>query len=351
MGAIARGGLRVLIIGGTGYMGKITVEGLLERGDDVTVFSRGANRPPWWDRVRHIQGDRQEYAEFKEKLRGKLFDVAIDTQAYEKEDVVNAVEAFRGSVGRYLVVSTGSVYLEGAVDFSSRCPYNEWDVDWSSLDYAYPPGQDPYAVGKRHCEKWLHENCDMPYTIIRVPAVMGPDDPTGRMWWWVQRALDGGPALLPAEMQGAFRTLYSADAAANFVRALDAPQTVNQTYYVAMPEIMTMERWVSLIWRAAGHQEQIVYVPREVIRRSEALRTYFPPLCRPVSNIHDLSHAQGLLGIVSTPVEEWVTSTVDWYRDEYRSGDSEGYQARSAELSLAEGWCREYGRLVEQFRY
>ena len=342
-------GVEVLIIGGTGYMGKITVESLLERGDGVTVFSRGTTRPHWWERVGHIQGDRNEYADFRGKLRGKSFDAVIDTQAYGKDDVACAVETFRGSVGRYLMVSTGSVYLEGAVDFSRRCPYNEADVDWSSLDYTYPPGEDPYAVGKRHCEKWLHENCDIPYTIIRVPAVMGPEDPTGRMWWWVQRALDGGSVVIPAELRGAFRTLYSADAAANFVRALDAPQTINRTYYVAMPEIMTLERWVGLIWRAAGQRERIVYVPREVIRRHEALQDYSPPLTRPVSNIHDLSNAENLLGIVSTPVEEWVESTVNWYREQYRGADSERYESRSAELSLAETWSERYTRLMNDF--
>ncbi len=246
--------VNILVIGGTGYIGKIMVERLLERGDRVSIFSRGNAKPHWWDRIEHIQGDRAEHAEFEAKLKGKSFDAVIDTQAYRKEDVESAEAAFLGNVGRYLMVSTGSVYLDGKVDFSNRCPYNESDVDWRSLEYIYPQGEDPYAVGKRHCEKWLLENSQMPFTIIRIPAVMGWDDPTGRMWWWVQRALDGGPMVIPAEFRGAFRTLYSVDAAVNFIRILDAPITVKQTYYIAMPEIITMERWANLFGRAAGHQ-------------------------------------------------------------------------------------------------
>ena len=136
-------------------MGKITVQLLLNRGDEVTVFSRGTSRPEWWDRVEHIPGDRENREDFEAKLKGKQFDAVIDSQAYKKEDVESAIAAFRGNIGRYLLVSTGSVYLEGAVDFFNRCPYNEADVDWSTIDYSYPPGEDPYAVGKRHCEKWL----------------------------------------------------------------------------------------------------------------------------------------------------------------------------------------------------
>ena len=341
--------MKILVIGGTGYIGKIMVERLLERGDRVSIFSRGASKPHWWDRIEHIQGDRAEHAEFEAKLKGKVFDAVIDTQAYRKEDMESAEAAFLGTVGRYLMVSTGSVYLEGKVDFFNRCPYNESAVDWRSLEYNYPQGEDPYAVGKRHCEKWLLENSRMAYTIIRIPAVMGWDDPTGRMWWWVQRALDGGPVVIPAESRGAFRTLYSADAAVNFIRILDAPNTVKQTYYIAMPEIITMERWANLIWRAAGHQCQITYVPSKVIHSREPLKSYSPPLSRPVSNIHDLSKAEQAFGIESTPVEQWVQATVDWYRENQPGESSVGYAAREDEVALAAQWEEGLGKLSADF--
>ena len=77
----------VLVVGGTGYMGKILVQLLLDRGDRVTVFSRGTTKPEWWERVDHVQGDRNEYADFEAKLKGKQFDLVIDTQAYKKEDM------------------------------------------------------------------------------------------------------------------------------------------------------------------------------------------------------------------------------------------------------------------------
>ena len=330
--------MNILIIGGTGYMGKVVVQRLLERGEQVTVFSRGSSRPDWWNQIEHIEGDRNDQGAFKSKLKGRTFDAVIDSQAFRREDVESAVETLRGNIGRYLMVSTGSVYLEGTVDFFSRCPYNESDVDWTDLEYTYPQGEDPYAVGKRHCEKWLQENSDVPYTIVRVPAVMGEDDPTGRMWWWVQRALDGRGVIIPADARGAFRTLYSADAAVNFIRALDGPNTTNDTYYVAMPEIMTIERWADLIWHAAGLQCRITYVPRQVIRKQGSLRSYSPPLTRPVSNIHDLSKAESAFGIRTTPVAEWIQTTVDWYRGSYTGENSLGYEHREEEVALAERW-------------
>ena len=342
--------MNILVIGGTGYMGKIMVERLLDRGDQVTIFSRGTTRPSWWDRVTHIQGDRNDRSAFVSTLQSLPFDAVVDTQAYQWEDVRAAVTAFTGSIGRYLLVSTSSVYLEGHVDFSRHCPYDETVVDWSNLAYDYPPNEDPYAVGKRHCEKWLLENGgSLPSTIIRIPAVMGPEDPTGRMWWWVQRALDGGPLVVPSNQRGAFRTFYSADAAENFIRVLDAPHTIGQTYYIGMPEIMTLERWANLVWDAAGASCSISYIPRQVIDRREGLSGYQPPMTRPHFNIHDLSKAQRDIGIVATPVEDWVPTTVNWYRTQYQGPDSGGYQYRQQEIDLANQWEERFGRFTDTF--
>lgn len=155
--------------------------------------------------------------------------------------------------------------------------------------------------------------------------------------------------MIPPDALGAYRTLYSADAAANFLRILDAPKTLGQTYYVAMPEIMNLRRWANLIWKAAGQECKIAHVPREVIRKQDSLKSYAPPMSRPVNNIHDLSKANLAFGIVTTPVEEWIQSTVDWYRDQYQGEDSEGYRFRQEELSLAARWEEKFGRFTAGF--
>ena len=148
---------------------------------------------------------------------------------------------------------------------------------------------------------------------------------------------------------GAFRTLYSKDAAINLIRALDSDQTVNQTCFVGMPEIMTIERWAQLIWTAAGQECRIAYLPREIILKHPALPAYAPPLTRPLANIHELAKAQRLFGIEATPVAEWVQATVDWYRDSYRGADSQDYQHRNEELSLAVKWEERYAQLLSEF--
>ena len=247
------------------------------------------------------------------------------------------------------MVSTGSVYGGGKLDFSTHCPFKESDVDWASLDYTYPEGEDPYGVGKRHCEKWLQENSEVPYTIVRIPAVMGWDDPTGRMWWWVQRAMDGGAVVIPSEHRAVFRSLYSADAAEAFIAAIDADAAANETYHIASQEVMTVERWADLIWRAAGHESEVVHVPQAAIGRQEGLDTYVSPLSWSVAYIHDLSRAERDFDFTTTPVEEWVQTTVDWYRTHHGGEDSQGYEHRRSEMALAARWSEAFDALVSGF--
>ena len=116
-----------------------------------------------------------------------------------------------------------------------------------------------------------------------------------------------------------------------------------------MPEVMTIERWARLVWQAAGQECRIAYVPREVIAKSRTIANYAPPLSRPVPNIHDLGKADRAFGILSTPVEQWVQNTVDWYRENHGGDDSVGYQFRRDEVSLADRWQSSYLKLVAEF--
>jgi nucleoside-diphosphate-sugar epimerase len=344
--------MRVLIIGGTKYMGVLSVERLLARGDQVTVFSRGNTKPAWWDRVDHINGDRNDRADFRAKLAGQPFDAVIDAVAFKKEDVETAHEVFLGRVGRYLMVSTGSVYMPDKVDYRKICPLKESDIDWAGIDYAYPEGADPYGWGKRHCEKWLQENSKVPFTVIRVPAVLGWNDATRRMWWWVQRALDGQGHLVPMENRGAFPVLYPVDAAENFIRALDAPAAANQCYHVTNDEIMFVERWAAHMSHAAGKESEIVFVPNDVIKRREVLKDYSPVLTRPVSTIWDTSKAKRDFGFRTTPTAEWIQKTVAWHRDEYKGFEgkpfnSNGYEHRAVEVEVMKKWKESFSSLMK----
>ena len=339
----------VLMIGGTRFMGRLAVRKLLEQGHRVTVFTRGNTKPDWWDEVEHIQGDREAYDDFKAKLKGKTFDAVIDSQAYARPHVESAATALQGSIGRYLFVSSYSVYWDRKVDWFTHCPLKESDVSWAELDYSYPEGMSRYNSGKRHSEKWLQENSPVPYTIIRIPDMLGEDDNEERSWWWSQRVLDGGPIVLPLEHQGVFRCLYAADAADAFVRAIQAPDAVNRTYHVGTKEILTIQYWTQMAMDAARSESGLVLVPLRIIQQyAPALHAYAirERVNRSWPYVPDLSRAERDFGFTTTPVEQWVRSTIEWYKENPESGNSVGYEERSKELALAEKWQKGFDKLL-----
>jgi hypothetical protein len=88
-------------------------------------------------------------------------------------------------------------------------------------------------------------------------------------------------------------------------------------------------------------------VPAEAIQVS--IKDYAPPLCRPIPYIHDLSRAKRDFGFSTTPVEDWIQTTVDWYRDYYKGDDAKGYANRSIEIALANKWTEAQSNTIAQF--
>ena len=359
--------MNVLIIGGTRYFGKIIVRMLLERGDEITLFTRGQSRPPFWESIRHLSGDRNDRSDFEGKLRGRQFDAVIDNIAYRKEDVESAIRTFGGNVGKYLFVSTVSVYgglghatqsrtsatadkpaeLFEAVPLEECCPIREDALDLSRFDYSYPPGIHEYAVGKRHGEKVLEEQPQFPSVRIRVPPVMGPEDHSNRLWFYIQRVLDGGEIILPNGGYNMFRNMYSADVARAIVSAADKGVPGN-AYNIAQDEIMTLRRLVRSIGRAVGEEPKTVDVPMEILERAGfpyADWTY-DPFSRPPCYVMSIEKAKADLGMRSTPQDDWVHTTVEWYRNEYSGDDSACYNLREKETAFARAYATAFAQFT-----
>lgn len=335
--------MRVLIIGGTKYFGKLIVRRLLARGDQVALFTRGRTRPEFWDEVETILGDRKEHAAFEAAMAGREFDAVIDQHGYTKEDQESALRAFAGRTKHYVFTSTISVYHDGYVDFHRHCPMREEDLKLDEIGWDYPPGHDEYALGKRHCEKVLRAHPEFPSTVVRVPPVMGPEDWTLRFWILLQRVLDGGELPLPDGGTNVFRLVYSEDLAQAFVDILDEPKTIGGTYNVAQGEIMTMRLLVETIAAAAGRDPVLVPVPRSLFDRA-GLRSIFS---KPELYIEDITRAERDFGLRSTPVDDWVRTTVEWYRANPPEKDSAGYDRRPREIELAQ-WCRAQAEAIER---
>lgn len=193
--------IRLLILGGTGFIGPHQVRHALERGHEVTIFNRGRSAPGLFDEgVEELIGDRavNDYA----SLRGRSWDAVIDNSASSgptaPQWVREATAALKDSVGQYLFISTRSVYRDlsavpATVDAPVLTPDNA--PNWSEGE------PYPYGLGKALAEGEAREAFGDRATIVRPGLIVGPGDETDRFTYWPVRIARGGEILAPGDPQ------------------------------------------------------------------------------------------------------------------------------------------------------
>jgi len=189
--------IRLLILGGTGFIGPHEVRYAVERGHDVTIFNRGRSAPGSLKGVKELIGDRakNDYA----SLKGQTWDAVIDNSASSGPTAPQwareAAAALKDSAGQYLFISTRSVFsdlsaIPATVDSPVLTPENS----------NYKAG-DPYSygLGKALAEAEVRKAFGARATILRPGLIVGPDDDTDRFSYWPIRIHRGGEVLAPGD--------------------------------------------------------------------------------------------------------------------------------------------------------
>ncbi len=329
--------MKILMIGGTSFFGKGIVELALEAGHEVTIFSRGNARPAFWDRVEHINGDRNDTADFSAKLAGKQFDAVIDNIAFNGEHVTTTLAALRGNVGRYILTSTTAVYIS-AGPFDQ--PLTEADARYelpanpqlASFPKPTPAGMIGYATGKRAAEKALIEQQQVAYTIIRPHIVVGPGDNSGRLQFFCQRLQDGKPLIMTNGGVQSLQFIYSRDLAQSYLLALNSERAMNQAYTLAGDKTCRLVEWVELLAQHLGVQPNLISIPGEVIENAPF--QYAENWVMKGTLTFDVSKAMQELGFQPSPIEAWTKVCAQWYREAEHAADSPGYADRAQEVEL-----------------
>ena len=183
--------MKILVLGGTKFLGRATVEAALNRGHDVTLFNRGTTNAELFPGVEKLRGDRTGDLS---TLAGRHWDAVVDPSGYVPHVVRRSAEALDGSVGRYLFVSSISVYADlsaGPSEDSPRADLGDMPVD--ELLSAY----ENYGPLKALCEDAAWDVFGDGATVVRPGLIVGPHDPTGRFTYWPHRIARGGDVLVP----------------------------------------------------------------------------------------------------------------------------------------------------------
>jgi dTDP-glucose 4,6-dehydratase len=347
--------MRVLIIGGTGFISSRLVSKLIERNHDVTILNRGISAgKELCDGVRVLKADRNDEKALRRAVKGNWFDAVYDMVAYEARDSELAVRVFKGNVGRFIHCSTISVYM---VSNDIQCPITE-DQDKRPLMKFFPrsPFGMMYGINKRQCEEVLweaHDAIEFPVSMLRPTFVSGPGDPAKRDFFWIERILDGGPLLVPGSGDHAFQNVFLDDVAEAFVRLIEVPESIGHAYNVAAEEIFSLNDYLRLLGRFLNREPEIVHIDQEYFDKlplsvsSEG--DVFPFNTRRTA-VFSLERIRRDLGYRPTPTTVWLPKTIEWYRKEFK-GHSNGYQRRQQEINIALKWKQVHTTLHRELSY
>lgn len=218
--------VKILILGGTLFVGRHLVEAALQRGHEVTLFNRGREAPALFPEVERLKGDRRGDLA---ALAGRRWDAAIDTAAYVPSLVARAAHLLAPAVAHYTVISTRSVYAEHArsgedgplatLDAAALREAEAIEPEGRSTAYLYG---EHYGALKALCERAAESAMPGRVLVIRPGLIVGPYDPTDRFTYWVRRVARGGAVLAPGRPDRTVRALDARDLAAWCVRSIEA---------------------------------------------------------------------------------------------------------------------------------
>jgi 2'-hydroxyisoflavone reductase len=182
--------VRVLVLGGTVFVGRHVVEAALARGDEVTLFNRGRTAAELFPGVERLRGDRDGGLD---ALRGGEWDVVVDTSGFVPRVVRQSAELLADRVALYVFVSSISVYAD-----LSRPGVTENAPVLTVEDETTEDIDEHYGALKASCEEVVEQALPGRALIVRPGLIAGPDDPTGRFTYWPMRLARGGEVLAPA---------------------------------------------------------------------------------------------------------------------------------------------------------
>ena len=244
--------MRVLVLGGTGFLGRHVVEALLARGHEPTLFNRGRTRPGLFPGVERRTGDRDGDLD---ALAGGRWDAVVDTSGFVPRVVRASAELLEPLAGRYLFVSSVSAYAD-----LSR-PGTTEDAPTAELEEETEAYRGPaYGALKALSERAVRDVYGDRATIVRPGLIVGPWDPTNRFTYWPVRIAAGGDALAPEPRDGAVQVIDARDLAEWCMTLLEDDR--GGTFNAVGPEL-TLEGVLEECRRVAGSDARLRWTPAE----------------------------------------------------------------------------------------
>jgi nucleoside-diphosphate-sugar epimerase len=315
------GPMRILVMGGTWFLGKAVAQQALGLGWDVTTFNRGRSGPDV-PGVRPVHGDRTEPGDLAGLAQHGPWDAVIDTSASDlaPRDVLAATRALAGQAARWVHISTVSVY-RGWPDerLTADSPILDAPAD-ADADYGRMPAGAPgpnvhYGRQKAGAERAVREVFDDRASILRPGVILGPGEYVGRLPWWLRRAARGGRILAPGNPE---RTIQPVDVRDVAAFSLDQAQAAGQAVHNVTAPIGrdTMRDFLSACLDVTGKRGELVWIADEELTRHGVRQWTEIPLWRTHAGVWQIDSGDAYsAGLRCRPLAETVADTWAWMND------------------------------------
>ncbi|MGD9681853.1 MAG: NAD-dependent epimerase/dehydratase family protein [Candidatus Obscuribacterales bacterium] len=311
--------MKILIIGGTIFLGRHLVAAAGERGHAVRLFNRGKSNPGLFPKAVTIFGDRD--GGLADALGDASFDCVIDTCGYVPRIVRQSVDHFQNLVGSYVFVSSVSVYgdlSQPGISEEAPCGVLE-DETVEDIEGGN------YGPLKALCEKVLLDAMPGKALIVRPGLIVGPHDPTDRFTYWPVRIKGGGAIIAPGDRNQPVQFIDARDLAAWIIRAVE--EGLTGVFNATGPsEPLSAGELFETAREATGSDASFHWLEREILEKESVAPWSDMPLWIPPGheafgiNSVDSSRARSR-GLVTRPVSRTIADTVAWFESE-REPDS-----------------------------
>jgi 2'-hydroxyisoflavone reductase len=320
--------VKLLILGGTRFLGRHLLDAALSRGHDVTLFNRGRNAEELPAGVEQLKGDRDGGLD---ALRGRRWDAVIDTCGYVPRVVRASAELLGDAVDHYTFVSSLSVYTDyGEPGLDEGAPVGSLD-DTATEEVTGAT----YGPLKALCERAVEGAMPGRALSVRAGLIVGPRDDVARFTYWVRRVARGGEVLAPGRPDRAIQVIDARDLADWMVRMAEERQA--GVYNATGPDrVLTMGEFLEEARRVSGSDARFAWAHDEFLKEQGVGAWQEMPLWLPeegeAKNFFAIDCGKAFeAGLRFRPLAETIRDTLEW--DAARGGERRPPRDYSVSLS------------------
>jgi len=314
--------MRILVLGGTVFLGRHVAEAAQARGHELTLFTRGIHGAELFPEAERLLGDRSEDLS---ALRGRSWDAVIDTSGYKPADVAASAEAVAGGDAHYVFVSSVNAY--------PAWPAEAVDED----SPVWEDGPEEYGPDKVRCERAAEAALPGRVAVVRAGLIAGPHDGVFRLPWWVRRIAAGGDVPAPGDPARELQIIDARDLAA-WMLDLAERRVAGVFNGTGAAGMTTMGALLGAAVEATGSDAGLRWIPDRALRAAGVEPWTELPLWAPEDEMPGAwltgTERAWAAGLRCRPAAETVADVAAWLRD---GGEAEltdwGSHARPAPMS------------------